>query len=164
MRGRAVTVGALLVAAVGVVAPAQSQGEEPAERERLTGTWQGFVVAGRGERTDRGPVKITEVVITAETIRARDDRMSFGEGEYRLDLARSPRRLDSSGISGDVKGREFTGIYTLEGDTLRWCVANPGKPRPTEYRTQVGVQFYLVLRRVPKAHEPGGCVPPQKPV
>lgn len=151
MRRGAMWTGALLgLAAVGAMLPAQSQDQEKAERQKLAGTWRGFVVAGRGEREDRGPVKLTEVVITADTVTARDDNQSFGEGKYKLDLTQTPRRMDSSGTTGNVKGREFTGIYTLEGDTLKWCVANPGKPRPTEYKTTTAVQFYMVLKRVPK--------------
>ena len=130
--------------------PAQNTESEAEARKKLVGTWRGFVVAGRGERTDRGPVKLTEVVITADTIRAKDDTMSFGAGKYKLDLAQSPRRLDPTGSEGSYKGLQFTGIYTLEGDTLKWCVANPGTARPTEYKTTTAVQFYMVLKRVPK--------------
>lgn len=151
MRRGVLTAGILVaLGIVGTILPVQSQDQEADERKKLVGTWQGFVVSGRGERTDRGPVKLTEVVITADTIRAKDDKMSFGEGKYKLDLAQSPRRLDPTGSAGSYKGLQFTGIYTLEGDTLKWCVANPGKPRPTEYKTTTAVQFYMVLKRVPK--------------
>jgi uncharacterized protein (TIGR03067 family) len=128
--------------------PAQSQDQDAAERQKLVGTWQGLVVNGRGERVDRGIAKLTEVVITPTKIRAKDDNVSFGEGTYKLDLTQTPRRLDPTGTDGQVKGRDFLGIYTLEGDTLKWCVSNPGRARPTEYKTTPAVQFYMVLKRV----------------
>ncbi|MCC2669823.1 MAG: hypothetical protein K0Q72_2294 [Armatimonadetes bacterium] len=139
------------ITSIGAMLPAQSQDREAAERQKLAGTWQGFVVNGRGERVDRGIAKLTEVVITPTSIRAKDDTVSFGEGTYRLDLTQTPPRLDPTGTAGQVKDREFTGIYTLEGDTLKWCVANPGRARPTEFKTTAAVQFYMVLKRVPKA-------------
>ncbi|MGV3722199.1 MAG: TIGR03067 domain-containing protein [Actinomycetota bacterium] len=165
-RGRWLAKALLGLIAAGMVLPAQAQAEKPAveapanreseaeARKKLIGVWRGFVVAGRGERTDRGPVKLTEVVIAADTIRAKDDTMSFGEGKYRLDLTQSPRRLDPTGSEGSYKGLQFTGIYVLEGDTLKWCVANPGKSRPTEYKTTTAVQFYMVLKRVEKPANP----------
>ncbi len=139
--------GVLVTAAA--ILPAASEEGEAAERKKLEGTWQGYVVNGRGERTDRGVAKLTELVITGDTIRARDDKLSFGTGTYKLNLDSNPRHLDPTGTEGQVKGLAFTGIYTLEGDTLKWCVANPRKPRPTEYRTQAAVQFYMVLKRKP---------------
>ena len=148
MRHGALTAGALLVIATGAVLPAQSQDQEAAERQKLIGTWKGFVVNGRGQRVDTGIAKLAEMVITEKTIRAKDDTVSFGEGTYKLDLTQTPRRLDPTGTTGDLKGYQFTGIYELDGDTLKWCVANPGKMRPAEYKTVAAVQFYMVLKRV----------------
>lgn len=44
--------GVLVTAAA--MLPAASEDGEAAERKKLAGTWQGYVVSGRGERTDRG--------------------------------------------------------------------------------------------------------------
>jgi uncharacterized protein (TIGR03067 family) len=42
--------------------------------------------------------------------------------------------------------KTYLGIYTLGGDTLKWCVSTPGNARPTEFATK-GSQFMLVLKR-----------------
>jgi uncharacterized protein (TIGR03067 family) len=141
----------LLVGCAGLlaVAPAGSQNAagEAAERKSLEGTWEGWVLEGRGTRTDRGPVRLAKVVIQGDRISATDGKLDLGAGTFTLDLGQNPRRLDSVGTDGQPRGRNFLGIYTLEGDTLRWCAANPGKPRPTEFITKPAVQFYMFLKR-----------------
>ena len=47
---------------------------------------------------------------------------------------------------GSEKGETYLGIYKIEGDTLKWCVAVPGSERPSEFATS-GSDFLLVLKR-----------------
>ena len=39
----------------------------------------------------------------------------------------------------------YVGIYTHEGDTLKWCVS-PQQARPQTFETKKG-QFLLILKR-----------------
>jgi uncharacterized protein (TIGR03067 family) len=146
---RAIT-GLLLLIAVGCVLPVASQGQERAEKPRLTGTWTGWVVDGRGERPNEGVSKITEMVITDKTIRAHDDQRDMGEGSYRIGRDQGWGTLDATGTAGPTRGRTFGGIYQLDGNTLRWCTSQPGRGRPTELMTRRGNgQYLMVLKRVP---------------
>lgn len=121
--------------------------DEAAERTRLAGLWKGFTVEGKGENPDRGPVKL-ELTITDRTIHGieikSDQRLDHGTGEYTLVLSSDPRQLD--GTRTNERGRKDTwiGIYKLEGDTLKWCVAR--RDRPTTFETKKG-QFLLILKR-----------------
>lgn len=46
---------------------------------------------------------------------------------------------------------DFRRIYKLDGDMLYWCVSNPRKDRPSEFRAKGGQgQFLLVLTRKKK--------------
>lgn len=135
-----------------VAAPAGDQptnsADETAERAKLAGVWRGFTVEGKGENPDRGPVKL-ELTITERTMRGiqiRDsERIDHGQGEYTLDLAADPSRLDAATTVGRGRKRAYLGIYKLEGDTLRWCVS-PQKVRPQTFETRKG-QFLLILKR-----------------
>ena len=116
------------------------------EREKLAGTWQGFVVNGKGENPNAGPVKL-EVTITGDKMTAKDlqaGNKSMGEGSYKLDIAK--KTIDPTGTAGPEKGKSYQGIYSLEGDTLKWCVGNPGDARPTQFVTKSG-QYLLILKR-----------------
>jgi uncharacterized protein (TIGR03067 family) len=123
--------------------------EDAADRDRdqLVGTWQGFVVEGRGANPNDGPVKI-EVVITRDRITARDLRAdkSLGEGTYKLDSAKKLKEIDATGSVSGRRSRTFLGIYEIEGDTLKWCADNVGKGRPAEFLSQRG-QYLLILKR-----------------
>jgi uncharacterized protein (TIGR03067 family) len=101
------------------------------DRRLLDGTWQGYVVEGNGDNPDRGPVHL-EVVIAGDKMSAKDLKSpdkSFGEGTFTLGDSEQPNTLDAMGTDGQEKGKSYRGIYSLDGDTLKWCVGNPGRPR-----------------------------------
>jgi uncharacterized protein (TIGR03067 family) len=150
MRISTCVVGAMMLSALITAVPAGSQGQENADRQRLVGTWTGWIVEGRGDRPNAMIGKITEMVITNQTIRARDDQRDMGEGNYRVGRDQGWGTLDTAATGGPLRGKSYLGIYQLDGDTLRWCTANPGRPRPTQLMTRRGDGWYLmVLRRVP---------------
>jgi uncharacterized protein (TIGR03067 family) len=118
---------------------------------KLAGTWEGYVVDGRGENPNRGPVHLRLVIsgnrMSAYDLSGPDTNKPLGSGIYRVG-ARSPLpELDATGIVLPGKReRTFIGVYELDGDTLRWCVDNRGKERPSEFRTAAG-KYLLVLKR-----------------
>ena len=124
--------------------PASADGSE---RQKLAGVWKGFCVEGKGETPDRGPVKV-ELTVTAEVMKGiqikGDERIDHGEGSYVLDLAADPRVLDATKANERGRKETWLGIYSLEGDTLKWCVGR--KARPTTFETVKG-QFLLILKR-----------------
>jgi hypothetical protein len=68
-----------------------------------------------------------------------------------------PARLDLTTMHHGISQPVFThAIYTRRGDVLHYCVAPPGKPRPTAFVTQHGDQRTLVtLRRTTAASGSG---------
>lgn len=139
--------GWLAVPALLIALAAPLRADDPADRRALSGSWAGFIADPRGERP--GPVRFSEIRITPERIRGtQGDGRDMGEGTYQLGTAGSVRTLDSTGLAGEPRGKTFLGIYEIRGDTLRWCVANPGKPRPSEFASRPSSgQFLMVLTR-----------------
>ena len=141
----AIFVFAVTAALAAVKAKAPSEAEQCA---KFVGVWKGFTVEGKGEKPDRGPVKL-ELTFTERTIRGIEiqgsERIDHGEGEYTLDLGASPRHLDGAKTGERGRKQAYIGIYTLEGDALKWCVS-PQKVRPTTFETKKG-QFLLILKR-----------------
>lgn len=134
------------------VAPA----EEPkrpdavrAEVKKLEGTWEGYVVDGRGEKPNQGPVHL-RLTITPDKMSAvnlDDGNKDMGNGTFQLDPTRTARELDATGIVLPGKQeRMYQGIYKLDGDVLKWCVSPRKGARPTELRTAKG-SYLLVLKR-----------------
>jgi len=122
--------------------------EETVARRQLVGLWKGFAVEGRGERPDRGPVKL-ELTITEKTIKGIELKgqgsINHGEGAHTFNLKESPCWLDATKTNERGRKEEYLGIYLLEGDTLKWCVSR-GKQRPTEFLTAKG-SFLVILKR-----------------
>jgi len=141
-----VWVAAGLLLSVSVWSAAASLADDATQRRRLEGRWTGQIVDGGGEQ---GPVEVAEMLITPDRITARGPYgRAFGEGQYRLEGGQSLLNLDAMSTAGPGRGKIYLGVYSLEGDTLRWCVANPGRPRPTELvsRARQG-QYLMILKR-----------------
>lgn len=120
------------------------------ELKKLQGTWEGYAVEGKGETPDRGPVKVRITIkdgkMTAVDLANKKEK-DLGNGTFTLDPSKKLRQMDATGIVLPGKReRTFQGIYELEGDTLKWCVDNRQKERPSEFRTGAG-NYLIILKR-----------------
>jgi RNA polymerase sigma factor (sigma-70 family) len=68
---------------------------------------------------------------------------------FRLSPTKKPKEID--GLADAKTGMK--GIYLLDGDTLKICIALPGKDRPTEFLSRQG-NCLMTLQRVAKPKEP----------
>ena len=67
---------------------------------------------------------------------------------FKLDPTQKLKEMDATGgVLPAKKDRTFLGIYELDGDTLKWCVDNRRKERPTEFRTANGAYLLILKRR-----------------
>jgi uncharacterized protein (TIGR03067 family) len=106
--------------------------------KKLEGTWKGQVDGGATGH---------QLVISAENIKGtKDGKQDLGTGSYVLDVSTTPWTLDAKGTDGKVKGRDYPGICSLEGDSLKWCVGLKVGQRPSEFKTGGG-KFCLILTR-----------------
>jgi uncharacterized protein (TIGR03067 family) len=58
--------------------------------------------------------------------------------EFTHDATKSPKTIDYMNLFGANKGKSQQGIYEIDGDDLKFCVAAPGKPRPAEFASTRG--------------------------
>jgi uncharacterized protein (TIGR03067 family) len=80
------------------------------------------------------------------------------KGTYKLDASKRPRQIDSKTES---KSGTEEGIYAIEEDTLRLCLATAGGPRPAEFATLQGTdQILIILRRAPPNRDDAEPPPP----
>lgn len=137
-----------LILALGVGAFASPlTAAEPDDVKKLVGVWRGFVVEGRGDRPNQQRLRI-ELTIKGDMITGRQDGgKDLGEGTFTLKWSKDGRHLDATRTRNPGRGQTYRGIYTLDGDTLKWCVSNPpGRDRPAELVSRTG-QFLMILRR-----------------
>jgi uncharacterized protein (TIGR03067 family) len=84
------------------------------------------------------------------------------EGTLELDTSASPPRLDMKFDAGPEKGNTNLGIYQLEGDTWKLCLATRGTVRPASFASTPGSGFAvetLVREGAPAAHKAKGRAP-----
>ena len=70
------------------------------------------------------------------------------EGTLELDTSTNPRQLTMKFDAGPEKGNTNPGIYKLDGDTLKLCLATRGGVRPSSFASTPGSGFAVeTLRR-----------------
>src|SRR5690349_16850512 len=119
---------------------------EKMELQKFQGTWQLVSAESDGKKLADEQVKQIRVVIEGNTHTVYfGDKAVAEKIEFRIDLTKKPKE-----VTDTLKdGREIRGIYELNGDTLRSCVAAPGKDRPTEFTGKAGSgQTLRVFKRV----------------
>jgi uncharacterized protein (TIGR03067 family) len=123
-----------------------------AENSRLSGIWRGWVVRGRGENPNAGEMEVELTIegnrITGRELGTQRAPGGLGGGTFTMTGNGNSGNLDADGTEGPQDGRSFMGIYELQGDTLRWCVSNRGRQRPTAMATDRG-NYLMILRKQP---------------
>ena len=108
------------------------------EMSRLEGEWS--MVSGEIDRQPlpaeyvQGAKRVARNGETAVTIGGR----LFMKARYTVDLGKSPKAIDYAMTDGPTKGKTQLGIYELDGDTVKFCFAAPGKERPKDFTTAAG--------------------------
>ena len=139
----------VLVLAVGLLVGADGadKKEAKADKDKMQGTWE-VVSAERMGKAMPDP-KEHKLVIEGDTLAVqRGDKVMF-KGKFKLDPAQKPRTLDleiTEGGGEKYKGKVSRGIYVVDGDTLKWCNAEPGvEDRPNQFATNGEKNHMLIV-------------------
>jgi uncharacterized protein (TIGR03067 family) len=78
-------------------------------------------------------------------IQSKDGKPLYA-GTIRVDPRAKPAAIDFDHTEGDLKGKAWKGIYTLDGNTLKICdnAPNLAKARPTTFEAKRGSGYVLV--------------------
>ena len=123
----------------------------------LQGVWQ-LVEVETGAATPPSATQLDQFKATSITIAG--DTMTVAEpsgkavSSIKLDSTQKPKTIDLTVIEGPNKGAMPLGIYSLDGDTLRMCLARPGAlQRPAELKPDPSLaQRVMVLKRADAAN------------
>jgi uncharacterized protein (TIGR03067 family) len=136
---------ALLLTARAGFLPAADAGPQE-EMARLDGAWQLVSAETDGKKLPDGQAKQIRVVIKGgkHTVYFGDKAIAEGV-PFKIDPSKKPKQVEDT----LPDGWKIRGVYELDGDTLRSCVAAPDKERPTEFTGKAGSGCTLrVFRRV----------------
>jgi uncharacterized protein (TIGR03067 family) len=152
MKSLLIAVGMMLVPALILAADEPTKKEKgdkeavKAEMAKFVGTWQLVSAETDGKKLAQEQAKQIRVVIAVgkHTVYFGDKPIAEGV-PFRIDPTKNPKEVDDTLKDGKV----IRGIYELDGDTLKSCVAPVDKERPTEFTGKKGSGNTLrIFRRV----------------
>ncbi len=81
------------------------------------------------------------ITFTGDSLKRIIEKKTY-EHKYKLNPNKTPKEISLIAVK-DGKEDVSTGIYSLEGDTLKWCFNRPGKPVPTTLASNDGDELTL---------------------
>lgn len=116
----------------------------------LASVWRGWIVDGQGENPSSGQLEM-ELTITGNRMSARElgtrrAPQGLGAGTFVMTGDGRSGLLDATQEEGANQGRQYQGIYEIEGDVLRWCVSGRAGERPRTMSSGGG-NYLMVLRQ-----------------
>ena len=138
MRAMAVLIGALFLG--------NAYGDDSAvkkEMAQLEGAWSMVSGEANGQSLPEEYVKdgkrvakdgVTTITVGGEV---------FAKAKFSIDPSKKPKAIEYTMTMGPTKGKTHLGIYELDGDTVKFCFAAPGKDRPTEFTAKEGSGWTL---------------------
>jgi uncharacterized protein (TIGR03067 family) len=146
--------GVALLAVASLVAAVRSQaadvkGKEEAvgkDLQEFKGTWRMSSKEVDGKKLREEEIK--DLVLTHDgsgNCSVRRLEKLIAEATIKLDPTKTPKTIEIAFTEGERKGQTVVGIYELEGDAFRVCIARPGDERPAEFSTSAGSGRTLVL-------------------
>jgi len=134
----------ILTAGLLLAAPGVGQGALPqTDLDRLQGTWRtvslvndGKVLVGENV-PPKGPA--TKLAYEGNRWLIQVGDKTVASGIFRIDATKAPKEIDILDESGMKNDKTKLGIYELDGDTYRYCLAPPASPGRRNSRARRGV-------------------------
>jgi uncharacterized protein (TIGR03067 family) len=146
----------LLLLAAGLLIAAHGQAEET-DFDLLQGTWVTVSLVNDGKTVvdEKAPQGGLATKLTYEgngwLVQVGDKIVA--SGIFALDLTKKPKEIDVMDESGMTNEKTQLGIYELDGDTYKYCLAPAGQPRPTEFTSEPGSGHALIVSQREKPEE-----------
>jgi len=149
---------AIAILGLGCLVPALTVGTAGAqddaatkELKKLEGTWATVSIEAAGQKvTDEDKIKTRKLTTKGEkyTLKVGDETV---QGTIEINPTKKPKTIDVKPEIGTNKGKTLLGIYELDGDSLKICLALPDKDRPTAFATAAenGQQLVVYKREKP---------------
>jgi uncharacterized protein (TIGR03067 family) len=136
---------AVMLVAILLIAADKKHEKSTTDKDALQGIWEYVSTTCDGKPY---PVPIgVRISVAGDTIVKTIEKKTY-EHKYKLNPNKTPKEILLIAVK-DGKDEVSTGIYSLEGDTLKWCFNRPGKPVPTRLASNNGDELTLcVLKRV----------------
>jgi uncharacterized protein (TIGR03067 family) len=116
--------------------PEQENKAAKQDQAKLQGAWMMISGEREGQSFPSEYLTNSERVVKGDETTVTVQGQLFMKAKFSLDPSKNPKTIDYSINGGSYTGRSMLGIYELDGDNLRFCLATPGKERPIGFATQ----------------------------
>ena len=120
----------------------------------LQGAWTITTLEMDGRQVPSGMLGGARIVVQGDRFISTGMGATY-EGTLELDASSTPRQINMKFAVGPEKGNINPGIYDLQGDTLKLCLATRGDARPSSFASAPGsgVAFETLTRGEPAIDE-----------
>jgi uncharacterized protein (TIGR03067 family) len=140
----------LFVAAGLALAPADKKETPKTNADTLQGYWRFVRVVQNGDEAPADIMRGAKATIGKDRLTVQVQNKKH-ESTIKLGPSKKPKQIDLVPGDGPYKGKTLQGIYSLQGDTLTICYAEPGKKRPGDFDSPADSGYFLMeLKRSKK--------------
>jgi uncharacterized protein (TIGR03067 family) len=142
---------ASLIALLMPTMPTQAQPEPPRqlilkrELQQFQGTWMFESLEENGVKSTADDLKERTFFVGGEAFIIQKGKTILQAGGLQADPSRNPNSLNAMVTVGEHKGEVMLGIYSLDGDTLKFCLDIQGESRPKEFKAGAGTKRLLAV-------------------
>jgi uncharacterized protein (TIGR03067 family) len=135
----------LMVVAGMLVADDKSKDEKvKKDQDAIQGTWRIASMEQGGQKRVLPESVELLFIVSGENYTLKQTGEVQEEGSLKLDSEKNPKTIDFKITKGNDHGKNQKGIYALDGDKLRLCVAPPAADdRPKELSAKEGTDHVL---------------------
>jgi uncharacterized protein (TIGR03067 family) len=144
IHGMNITVPVLATAVAAMFTACATSNYTMNKSENLIGTWSCVSATVNGKPLPQDTAALLRLTLTDTRFKTEKGTQVLFDSSYTLDSSKEPKEINMVGTEGDFAGKEASGIYSLEGDTLHLCYTMPGDPRPVEFQSASGSKAYLI--------------------
>jgi RNA polymerase sigma factor (sigma-70 family) len=129
-------------------AAADDAAKVKAELKKFQGTWVDIYAEKAGKKQEE--VGEHELKFDGETFSVADHGQVQEKGTFKLDPSKNPKEIDLRIRDRNDEEKTGLGIYTWDGENLKFCWGEPGdEKRPTDFTTREGGVLVIVKRQDP---------------
>jgi uncharacterized protein (TIGR03067 family) len=138
---------------LGLFAAASSADDDAVKKDMtaMNGEWTMVSGVSNGKAMAEDRIKTGRRIIKDGVTELKFNNMAYLTAKFTIDPAKKPREIDYTVTEGTNKGKMTKGIYELDGDTLKFCFAQPDADRPTKFESaEDSGHVYSVWKRAEK--------------
>jgi uncharacterized protein (TIGR03067 family) len=134
-----------------VVAADDAKDDAKKEQESLQGVWKIVRQETNGVAASDDETKKFEFIVKGDQYTLKQDGTVIEEGSIKVEPGKKPKTIDFKITKGNDAGKTQVGIYEMDKDIFKLCVAMPGKEdRPKEISAKEGSRNLLFVLKKAK--------------